>query len=237
MRIEVYVTPYVFKYLKHTYLDDPYIITGAQNDLRIAFEFLSFRAYLPPIKLGKLGGHKITLDLGDNPALAALAENTALLKSGAFYQHEFNLALRRYIQAQEDLSSELGLTAYEWSRDRSIKTFFAKYGITEDDYSLDSAYRQTTRTKDADLRFFSEKIRTMFGFSGSGNSDYALARLVKDGPDRLLMFNAWSRSKKQRRRCRIYVPRKIRDTDKEPFFIENGLKIINSFLLAGRSVA
>lgn len=248
MTIEIPVTNYVFKYLVHTYGEPPYHLAySRQNDLRLALEYMSLRG--EPV-LSKSPARMVRLELGDNHMLAKIAKSYPdILATGTFFLHEFFQAMRAWVFAQEDLATQLGLSMSQWNRQSAIKVWLEKHNISEDDYSLSSAYRQFLRKKTLPDRFFSEKIRQKFDFLGTGSKHFRLCTYAEDEGPKVSMpkgeavhlpaarFFAWSRSKEKLIRCRYYIPHKQLHANTHLDYYYQASEVINHYLLTGHSVA
>lgn len=239
MRIEINVTSYVFKYLVSCYGDDPYHLAyNHQNDLRLALEYLSIRAEPVP-RQGKHPGRKVILDIGDDHRLTKIARtHSPLLASQLFFQYEFFRDMRKYVEAQEDLATAQGLPLSEWNRQSAIQRWLQKHGITEEEYSLESAYRQYLRKKSNDDRFFSEKICQKFKFSATGSEQFRLCTYGSNGYlEPVIRFWAFSRSKEKMIRCKHIISRQYVKAGTHMDYYYEASEIINSFLTKGYSVA
>ena len=109
--LRIPVTPHVWKYIWNQYGpgDKFDLASSRQNALRIALTNVSITAESIPSP-ERLPGKHLYLDLGKSGELKEIAHlSQPWLKSGYFFQHEFNQALRNYIEAQRDLAKQMGL--------------------------------------------------------------------------------------------------------------------------------
>lgn len=237
MKVSIGVMPYVYKYLAHTYGRPPYDVTfSQQNDIRISLENMHLTAE-PFVPERRLPGRYIELDIGENHQLARLIEShRPLIKSGHFFEHQFHLAMRRYVQAQESLAKKEEMPRTAWNKMQALADFLQIHDITEEEYSLESAYKQLYRLRDEDLVFLAAKVRQKFGFSGAENQHFKLCR-INGEKRRQVVFYCFSRSAEDIVRKRAYIPKPICEHGNWQTYAENLMRVINDFLIRGQSVA
>ncbi|MCB0476223.1 MAG: hypothetical protein KDC69_11140 [Flavobacteriaceae bacterium] len=237
MQVEIPVMPYVYKYLVRTYGLPPYHIAHSRkNDLMFAFSFLTMTAK-PVIKRNRIPGRTIILDIGDNKLLADLAEkNRPVLQAGLFFHHEFDLTVRRYVEAQEKLAERLNLPRNEWHREQALLEFLQSYDITEDEYALESAYKQLYRKRRADKVFLAQNIAQKFDFSPGKNDRFSLSKLTKKRGYPIISFYCYSRTKQQSTQRYLHISSKAIDQGWAEEFTLNAIEVIDNFLLQGYTI-
>lgn len=240
--VRIGVTPYVRKYIMKTYgpTDKFYLAGSARNDLRISLINLELTARTPLItKPGP--GCFLNFDLGEDPALwAAWEKNQPYIKIRSYYEYEFQLILRKYIEAQADLARRMGLSESQYSGKVGLDMFLEKYEIEEWEYSYESLRRQWNRVKTKDLTAIEEKLGKIFDFSGTG---YPVDSPPRFSPPLLyndnglrICFHAYSRSEGKTRRCRVQVPAKLAATGQHHEWTALACKVITNYLQKGFTV-
>lgn len=240
--VKVWVTPYVKKYIDRTYgPTDKFYLTGSvRNDLRIALINLGITATIPA-RSSHAAGSYLLFDLGEDPRLHdAWEKNQPWLKVRAFYEYEFQLVLRKYIEAQSDLASRLRLSESEFSGKVALELFLEKYDIEEWEYSYESLRRQWNRIRQKDLSGIEAKVNVKFDFRtccfpSDSTPDFVPARIWQ-GPRKRIVFRAWSRSRQALTDYVMYVPFRIAKESDELFYCQLTTKVINSYLAKGFTV-
>ncbi len=142
MVLDIGVTPYIFKYLLIEYGPGPYRIKDRnRKDLRYAFEYWKMKARCFPPSEDSTGSlYLIKVDIGDSEPTRIFLDKGNIPQKGTFFQMEFWNATMMYIAGQMDLNNEFPeLEVSKWA---ALQNFFKRYGITEDMYSIESAYRR-----------------------------------------------------------------------------------------------
>lgn len=238
MIIQIPITPYSFKYLLKKYGPGPYDISGASktNQIRLAYRYLHLCAE-PTAPLKRIPGCHIALDLGNDANLHKLKKlNEDLLKAGLFFEHEFNQAMKGFIEAQRLLAEKKSMPMSEWSVSAALEDFLAFYEITEDEYSWESAYRKLTRYKEVDRIFFVSKLCKKFDFRASDNQYYKLAYLGGQ-KYKYIAFQCFSRSAEDIVMKRHRIPSAVSSWGKTEEYASTAIEVINDFLIRGYSVA
>ncbi len=225
------VTPYVFQFLLHTYGSSPYKIAGSQsNDLKVSL--LNMQMAAEPVVLErKLPGKYIVLDLGNDPVLTeALDKCQPLIKAGQYFQHEFNLIMRKAVEAI--------LSYYPDSNNQlALASFLSAHGITEDIYPFDSAYRQLSRTKYANDAFFCGELRQKLRICAKGKSAYKAPKFTVSGKRKYVYFYATQSDTGELKRIRHYIPSYIKSPEDIEKYASRCISIITRLLQRGVMVA
>lgn len=238
MHIKIPVLPYVWKYLLSTYGPDPYdLTTSRRNDLRMRFQWMTCSAEIIP-QTEKLPGKYVVLDLGEDTQLIKVyKEHEQLLKLGSFFQHEFMLMLRKYVEAQEQLAQQWKAGPRQWNQKMAVDMFLQAHGIEPYEYDHFSVYRQLNRLKNFDRSQLAEKIRKKFGFTVSENEPpYKLPRFTY-GKEKYIYFWAVSRSMEDLMMKKLYVPTKILQRGDWLPWVKSSMEIITDMLTKGHTVS
>lgn len=240
--VKVGVTPYVKRYIEKTYgPTDHYFLCGsARNDLRVSLLNLSLTA-TAPLPAPSQKGCFLRFALGNDEKLwEAWEQAQPWLQIRAFYEYEFQLILRKYIEAQTDLANMIGLTDSQYSGKTGLELFLSKYGIEEWEYSYESLRRQWNRIRQKDLTAIEEKCSMMFDFAACKNSDnqappFRPARLI-GGQQKRVLFFAWSRSEARLVERKIYVPATVIREGYGLQYAQIVSKVINGHLAKGCTI-
>jgi len=234
--IRVSVQPYVWKYLRANYGPDPFDLSCShRNDLRLRFLNMGLNA--EPIPQAKrLPGKWLLLDLGKDPFLLRVYRtNAELLKLGSYFQSEFFLILRKYVEAQRELAQKLGLPPGLWSQKQAIDCFLSNHGIEPHEYDSEAIYRQLNRLKGFEDRQFAEKMTKKYGFCQGQNEAFKLPRLSL-GSRRMIYFHCFSRSRGELVRCDHRIPAKIQRSGDWLKYSRQALGVLSKMLQDGHTV-
>lgn len=239
--VKVGVTPYVFKYIYQTYGPaDKFDLTGSyKNDLRISLINLDYTAR-PPLP-SSVKGRFISFDLGNEQSLIeAFTKGQKWLKVRSYFEHEFNLILKKYLEAQADFADKLGLTQSQYNARIGLEMFLEKYQITESEYSYDSVRRQWNRVRQKDFAFFYTFLTRKLGFSPADNQGFGFtyfspARLIY-GNRKRIRFQAYSRSKEDIVIREVYVPQALSLSGDWVEWSDIVIQAVNSLLRKGYTV-
>lgn len=237
-QLRVSVLPYVYKYIWHTYgPGDRFDLTqNPRSDLRVSLGNFHLTATLIP-QTKRLHGKWITFDIGGNDDLQyAAKQSKSWIRSGAFFQHEFMLALRHYIEAQKELAQTLGLNDRQWNARIGLENFIKKYRIEEYEYSYESLRRQYNRLNIQVDGLFIQKVSTKLNFRPSEYQGFKPAKNTF-GKHAKIYFTAFSRSKEDFVRKDIKIPRRIIEDVNHLDQIQYVCNYINRHLRLGHSIA
>ena len=142
MVLEIGVTPYVFRYLLIEYGLGPYKIKESnRKDMRLAFEYWHMKALCYPPSSETHGElYLIKLDIGQRIPNRLYLDKGNIPKKGTFFQMEFWNAAMMYIAGQMDINKDF--PERKISKWMALANFLDRYAITEDIYSIESAYRR-----------------------------------------------------------------------------------------------
>lgn len=247
--LRIPVTPHVWKYIWNQYGpgDKFDLASSRQNALRIALTNVSITAESIPSP-ERLPGKHLYLDLGKSGELKEIAHlSQPWLKSGYFFQHEFNQALRNYIEAQRDLATQMGLPETQWNARIGLESFMEKYGIEDYEYSYDSLRRQYNRVNRDRMEYFDSKLTTKYDFCPCSEGFYFdfQKKLIKTcfepcryigGQRPRIHFHAFSRSSQKIVLCEMYVPKRLIITNDHWEWIDMHFRIINGYLRRGYTI-
>jgi hypothetical protein len=234
--MRVSVMPYVWKYLYFTYGATATFSLKEKSDLRISFENLPLTAMIVP-QAERLPGKWIQLDLGDDPALLQLAQmNAAWLSSGAFFQHEFFLHLRQYIEAQRDVAVQLGLKESEWNARIGLESFLRRYHIEEYEYSYESLRRQWTRINAEKFDTFFQTKYKKFDFCTSDNQHFTCCSMTMGKKPRIY-FSCYSRGEEDIVTRYICIPARLIEKNEHLEWCYVMMNRINRLLVKGYTIA
>lgn len=265
MRIEVPVTPYVFKYIVHKYGGGHHDLTESRrHTLRLAFEHMRMGGEMVPLERKALGRH-IELDIGSDHVLKRLYRHfEPLLRAGGYFHHQFMERMLMYVQDQEDLAQILDLRQSEWNREMALRTFLQKYQITEIDWSYDSASRQLRRlirplpgyNQHKDLKAYIDrkfqfrpatdpKVRWISGYKEAENPGELFSQqedmvrmcsVVHGESNPSITFAAYSRYHQGLVAKTIRVPDSVVASDTIHDYTDQVCRIINQYLLDGYTI-
>ncbi len=223
-RVKIGVTPYVFRYLLTQYGPGPYQV-APNSDLALGLYQMALIAETLPKQPKQLGCF-IQLDLP--PSLeATLSANEVLIKTGAYFQHEFFMAMRVSVQSFQ----EVGITQID-----GLSRFLKMNGITEEEYDFQSAYRQLSRLKTMRKNVFSEKLQEKWQFSQDGFFGGTPTRIHRHGSrGEVLSFRAYSRSREAMQWMTQYIPGRLSYESRQEFILRAGA-YIDDRILSGCTV-
>lgn len=241
--VKVGVTPYAYKYISRTYgPTDKFDLTSSyKNDLRISLINLDYTAMPPLPSEGKRGGSFILFDLGSDPSLInAYIENQKWLKVRSYFEHEFNVILKNYLEAQADFADKMGLSQSQYNARIGLETFLEKYEISESEYSYDSLRRQWNRLRQKDRTYFYAFLSRKLQFLPIENQPikpmyFSPARIVGHHRKKI-WFMAYSRSKEDIVIRELSVPHKLILSGDWVEWSDIVIQAINSLLRKGYSV-
>lgn len=236
--IRISVMPYVYKYIYHTYGPGSSfdISHTPKSDLRISLENISLTATVVPHP-ERLPGRWIQLRLGDNPDLhQAVQDNRLMLQAGAYFQHEFFLHLRQYIDAQRDCAVMMGLKESEWNARIGLENFLRRYEIEEHEYSYESLRRQWTRVNAEKYEGFFQKWYKKFDFSTSEYQHFRPCAITLGKKPRIY-FQCFSRGEEDIVRRDICIPRELIRQDEHMEWAYVMMNRINRLLQRGCTIA
>lgn len=181
--VQVPVQPYVAKFLAHQYGAHPgnqhYRLTR-DSDLGLSLLNLGFSVEIVP-QVQRLPGVYIQIDLGDDAKLlTAFERNRPWMEAGAFFQHEFNQALRTHLDAQRQLANVLELSEKDWNARIGLELFMQRYGITNDEYDYDSLRRHMNRLNKRPQELHYEGGSYEWTFGGRNIEDFTAPTLEVD---------------------------------------------------------
>ncbi|MEM6765668.1 MAG: hypothetical protein AAF655_12105 [Bacteroidota bacterium] len=237
MRLYIPITPYVKKYLAATYGPDPYPVShqGPTTDLFLQFKYMALNAGTVVKEPGTPKYPHVQITFDDPDLISLHPSLEPLIKSGVFFQHAFYLNMRRFIEGQELLAKEKGLNRAEWNRQQAVKSFLDLFGITEEELSLESAYRHLQRKLSDDQVFFFQKLTKIHEFRPSDNQMFRLGRIVR--PNRpTIAFDCYSRSKEDIIIKEHRIPPKLVRANNWQDYAHTAMEVINDFLIKGYSV-
>ncbi len=236
--VEIPVTPYVYKYLVHTYGQPPFDLAfNRHNALRMAFQFMALSA----TPMQKTTDSPTTLvylqlNLGESEQLATQYKRILLIaKAGLFFHQQFVDAMLKWINYQEILASSLCLDKKQWNREIALANFLQHYDINEDEYSFDSASRQLRRQ----IRFSPEieqirsKVYRKCNFCTQQAHAYKFAKLIRQGDGYRIRFSAFSLSRGSLFAKDIRIPRNVIQSGTLEDYADKWISTINDYLLKG----
>lgn len=242
MRIPV--LPYIRKFLWHQYgPGDRFDLRHyPRHPLRLSILYLGMTAEIIP-QADRLAPTYIDLEVAqdDGDLHQALHQFGPWITGGAIFQHEFNTALRLYVEAQRDLAASLGLNTVEWNARIALENFLRTYGIEEHEYSYESLRRQWTRQSPVKIDLAARQLSAKYGFCPTENQEVRLLPIVPPaywgGQRPRISFHAYSRGQEDVVRKEICVPKRLLQTGQALDYAQVTMSALTRLLRQGVTIA